>query len=84
MFHFFSRAARPLSNHLNVVIRYIRIRFHGQGLEGKRSPYEQHNTREQNHEAVPQGKIHGGLNHCCSFWVSRSNASAELTTWSPA
>src|SRR5262249_42641146 len=74
LFHFFGRAARPLCNHIDVVVGHVRIRLHRQAVKGNRSPDQQHHGQGNDHEAVLQAKFNKAGNHA----IPSMNSSAPV------
>src|ERR1035438_4440673 len=63
LFNLFTGAARPLSNHLDVVVCHIGVGFHGKVLERNCAPCQQQDAYRNHQELVSQGVIDKCANH---------------------
>src|SRR6185369_2798371 len=63
LLHFLGSAPRPLRDHLDIIIGYVRISLHRQRLERNSAPDQQQDADSQNQEPVAQRKIDRLLNH---------------------
>src|SRR6185437_4915745 len=92
LLHFFGGPARPLRDHLDIVIGDIGIRFDRQIMEGNRTPHEQQQRDEHNQESIVQREIDQRVNHVfsrlsyCSdvFCISRALATTLSPGLTPA
>ncbi len=60
LFHLLRGPARPLRNHLNVVIGYVGICLDGQVVKGDSTPDEKQESDKNNQKAIVQGKVDEG------------------------
>ena len=75
----FGRAARPLRDHLDVVVRDVGIGFHRQIVERDGAPDEQqHGGCQDDQEAVVEGEINQCPNHL-DKWRSAGAAQGAGT-----
>ena len=82
LLHLLGGPARPLRDHLHVVIGYVGIRFHGQVVKRNGAPDQQQNGRRHHHQAVVERVVYQGADHgYCSAVFCRT--SAFETTRSP-
>ncbi len=77
LLHLFGCAARPLGNHLDVVVGYVGIRLHREIMERDGAPDEQQNGQRQDHEPVVKCKINQTTNH---YWSTVFCSSSALVT----
>src|SRR5580704_737089 len=76
LLYLFGCASGPLCDHLDIVIRDIRVGFNGQVVERDDAPDEEHDRQAKNHPAVIQSKIDQTANHYCS--IELCNAGFDL------
>src|SRR5580658_8116695 len=82
---FFRGSARPLRDHLNIVIGYVRIRLHGKVVEGDNPPCKKKDGGAEHKPAVVESEIDQPTNHYCSaeFCSSRAFDTTCCPTFSP-
>src|ERR1700691_3718662 len=80
LFNLLCGNAGPLRDHIDIVVRYVRIGFDGKPVKGDDSPGKQQDRTRQNEKAVLQREIYKPSNHCASS-VASSWRTFETTCW---
>ena len=63
LFDLLGRDARPLGDHVDVVVGYVGIGFHRKIVERNRAPRQQQQRDGQHHETVVQREVDYSANH---------------------
>ena len=63
LLYLFGGAPRPLSNDLDIVVGYVRVRINGQLVKRDHSPDHQEDGTRQNKEPVIEGEIDKRTDH---------------------
>ena len=79
LFDLFRGTTGPLRNNLHPGIRHVGIGLDRQVVKRDHSPNEEQQRRTQYDEAVVEGEINDGTNHCDSaeFWNSSALATSS-------
>ena len=77
LFHFFRRAAGPLRDDVDVVVRHVGIRLDRQIGERNGAPDQQEDGPQQHQKPVVQREIDDGPNHLCTDCGYRSDIMPE-------